>query len=207
MALVKEKSKEIKPKEKEKFSLKRFLITLGFVFFTAIFISSITYYSAHIYLGDKLMDKKGINKFDKKMRDDGYKSEKDARGGKDSSLIISSPEVVVNNLLTAYLGFFAENPALSKNTDYVDVFSSREVSSAFTSSFIRYASQLPLAMDPIVISQEVPDRGFTVGNATIDGSTARVPVTLSFSEGPVSRAFYLVLEDGQWKIDKVALGE
>ncbi|MBN1247728.1 MAG: DUF3828 domain-containing protein [Anaerolineae bacterium] len=60
--------------------------------------------------------------------------------------------------------------------------------------------------DPFLLAQDIPER-FEVGEATIDGETATVPLALYWSGNPTAtmREVRLALIDGEWRI--VGVGE
>ena len=52
--------------------------------------------------------------------------------------------------------------------------------------------------------QDVPDQGYQVGDAAVDGDDATVEATLSYSGGPATRTFALVQTDDGWHIDAIS---
>ncbi len=52
--------------------------------------------------------------------------------------------------------------------------------------------------------QDVPDRGYEVGAARVDGDEASVEAALNYSGGATSRTFYLDDTDDGWRIDSIS---
>ncbi|HXS15472.1 MAG TPA: hypothetical protein VN711_05045 [Candidatus Saccharimonadales bacterium] len=64
------------------------------------------------------------------------------------------------------------------------------------------ASSVSSGIAKMVNVVSVPD-SYTVGNTTMQDSTAIVPTTWSFLNGGVKKVFYLVDENNVWKIDAI----
>lgn len=68
---------------------------------------------------------------------------------------------------------------------------SQEASGSIASGLARFAGV-----------QSIPD-GYTLGKPTTNGDTVVVATTWNYLSGPVTKVFYLVKEDTQWKIDTI----
>lgn len=51
--------------------------------------------------------------------------------------------------------------------------------------------------------QSIPDGGYTLGKPVISSNTAIVATTWNFLSGPVTKVFYLVNDNNEWKIDTI----
>ncbi len=51
--------------------------------------------------------------------------------------------------------------------------------------------------------QSLPDGGYTIGKPTVTDNTIVIATTWNYLSGPVTKVFYLIQENGQWKIDTI----
>lgn len=108
-----------------------------------------------------------------------------------------APATVVNNFLTAYFSYM--RPPVSGHSDISFASQSLILTDAYKNSIVNPEGMV--YSSPIILAQNFPD-SFTVGTATIAGSTSTVPVTLSFKP-PYNLVYNLVLVGNEWKIDGV----
>jgi hypothetical protein len=106
-----------------------------------------------------------------------------------------APAAVVNELVTSYLSYI--------NSSHTASFSSTLLTDAFQTR-VSNPSGVIVSVDPILLVQNTPS-SFTVGNATTDGNSSSVPVTLNFTS-PYNVVYSLVVVGNAWKVDGVVKG-